>query len=73
MTVQELKTHLSALPESDRADLADFLLDSLETSELEIEPEFEAELDRRVADYESGKDLGRPVDDVIAELREKYS
>jgi putative addiction module component (TIGR02574 family) len=32
-----------------------------------------AELKRRVADIKNGKVIGKPADQVFAELREKYS
>ena len=73
MTVEELKTHLSTLPEQDRAELANFLLDSLDDPDIEFNPEFAAELDRRVAEIENGQAEGRPAEVVFAELRKKYS
>jgi putative addiction module component (TIGR02574 family) len=79
MTVEQIKMQLLALPGEDRADLALFLLRSLELDgegeEVE-EPEWDrawgAEATRRMCEMESGKVAGIPAEDVLARLREKY-
>ena len=72
-TAQRLRTELATLDSDDRADLAYFLLQSLdEEVDPNVEAEWDAELDRRIADIESGKLQGIPGDEVMAELREMF-
>ena len=63
-------SHLSG---PDRVQLALDLWESLEDADREaafpMTPELEAELDRRVAEMEADGDLGRPWDEVLAEVR----
>ena len=69
----DLREQLARLPEEDRAALADFLLDSLSPEyEAKLEEEFEAELKRREEEILSGRVVGVPAEQVMAELRERY-
>ena len=73
-TAQRLRTELATLNSEDRADLACFLLESLnEESDANCEAELDTELDRRIAEIESGNLQGIPGDEVMAELREMFS
>ena len=74
----KLKVQLATLPATERADLAYFLLQSLgpengaaDTDE-DDEAEFDAELERRWEEIVSGKAVGRPMEEVLADLRKKY-
>jgi putative addiction module component (TIGR02574 family) len=72
--LEQLKPILAALSASDRAELASFLIRSLDREEdAGAEAAWDAELARRLADMESGKVVGIPAAQVFAELREKYS
>ena len=72
-TAQRLRSELATLDSDDRADLAYYLLQSLdEEVDPNVEAEWDAELDRRIADIESGKLQGIPGDEVMAELREMF-
>jgi putative addiction module component (TIGR02574 family) len=71
-TIEQLKTKASALSSVDRADLAHFLLSSLESEEAGHEDEWKTEIARRIAEIRSGKAKGRPADEVLAELREQF-
>jgi putative addiction module component (TIGR02574 family) len=71
-SLQEWKTHLSALRSSDRAELAHFLLASLEPEEDGAEEAWDGEASRRVEEIRSGHAAGRPVDAFLAELREQF-
>jgi putative addiction module component (TIGR02574 family) len=74
MTTDQLKSVLSELGSQERVELVRYLIDSLhEEGELQVDPAWEAELDRRVEEMRSGEVPGIPADEVIAELREKYS
>jgi len=68
--VEQIKTRARSLSSAERADLASFLIDSLEDEE--AGRAWKAEIARRVADIRSGGAVGRPLDDVLAELRERY-
>ena len=70
--VEQLKSQTSTLSAPERADLAYFLISSLESEEEEVEEAWRAEIARRVADIRSGSAVGRPVDEVLAELRKRY-
>ena len=55
-TMQQLKGQLERLPSQERAELAHFLLCSLEQEvDADADTAWEAELARRVADIQSGK------------------
>lgn len=73
-TLEQLKYQLGQLSDNDRAELAEFLLQSLEPSESEeeIEAAWAAELDRRGKEIENGTVVGEPVEKVMADLRAKY-
>jgi putative addiction module component (TIGR02574 family) len=71
--VEELKPALAQLSERDRADLAYYLLRSLDAEEdVDAEDAWEAELARREEDITSGRAVCEPIDEVLARLREKY-
>lgn len=74
MTTDQLKSELRELDSQDRVELIRYLIDSLsEDGECQVDPVWEAELDRRVEEMRSGKVPGIPAHEVIAEIREKYS
>jgi putative addiction module component (TIGR02574 family) len=73
-TAEKLKSELSRLSLPERAELAHFLISSLEEEvDADAEAAWEAELAQRMAEIKSGKAVGEPADKVFAELREKYS
>jgi len=75
MTVaaESLKTQAGELSSRERADLAYFLLTTLDgPAEEDAEQEVNLEIERRVAEIRGGMAIGRPVEDVLVELREKY-
>jgi putative addiction module component (TIGR02574 family) len=69
--IEQWKAQLMTLPQDDRAELAHFLLSSLGPEDDEVEPSLE-EIARRVDEIRSGRAIGRPVDEFLAELRERY-
>lgn len=70
---ERLRTELAVLDSEDRADLAYFLLQSLdEEVDPSIEVAWDAELDRRIADIENGSVKGIACDEVLSELREMF-
>ena len=73
-TVESMKHQLLMLPVPDRAELAQFLLHSLQaTVDPEEESAWDDELSRRIDEIESGADAGELSDAVFEELRAKYS
>lgn len=70
--VEQLKTQAGQLTGSERAELAYFLLTSLEPAEEGVDAAWRAEIQRRVTEIRAGQARGRPVDEVLAELREQY-
>jgi putative addiction module component (TIGR02574 family) len=66
--IQKIKNQLKKLPISQQAELADFLIESLEQ-----EDAWDKELARRVKEIKSGRARGTPAEKVFAKLREKYS
>lgn len=70
--VEMLKSQMATLSVPERADLAHFLLSSLEPEEEGAEEAWRDEIARRVAEIRSGQAVGRPVDEVLAELRARY-
>lgn len=71
-TVERLKSQVNALSGPERADLAYFLLTSLEPEEEGVEEAWRVEITRRVAEIRGGRAKGRSADDVLAELRERH-
>jgi len=70
----KLKSQLSQLSTMERAELAHFLIRSLdEEADEESESAWDAELERRMEEIRSGKAFGEPADKVFSQLREKYS
>ena len=70
--VEQLKSQASTLTVPERAELAYFLLNSLEPEEVGAEEAWRVEIARRVAEIRNGQAVGRPADEVLAELRERY-
>jgi putative addiction module component (TIGR02574 family) len=69
--VEHWKNQLITLSTSERAELAHFLLSSLEPEDEGMETAWDAEASRRVAEISSAHAIGRPVEELLAELRER--
>jgi putative addiction module component (TIGR02574 family) len=70
--VEKLKSQANSLSAPERADLAYYLLSSLEPEEEGVEEAWRTEIARRVAEIRAGTAKGRPAEEVLAELRERY-
>jgi putative addiction module component (TIGR02574 family) len=70
--VENLKSQFSALSVPERADLTHFLLSGIEPEEDGVEEAWQAEISRRLAEIRAGTAVGRPVEEVLAELRRRY-
>ena len=68
--VDELSARVKALPAEDRARLAEELLESLQgEADAEAEAAWDREIERRVAEIESGSVRLIPAEEVHAEAR----
>ena len=70
---EKLKSELSQLSSQERAEIAHFLLHSLDDKDPDAEVAWDSELAARLEDIKSGKAIVEPAATVFAELREKYS
>jgi putative addiction module component (TIGR02574 family) len=70
-TLQDLKNAASGLPASERADLAQFLLRSLDEQDEEgVRAEWLALAEQRMAEVRAGKIVGVPAEEVLKNLLE---
>jgi len=73
-TAEKIRAIALQLSEDERAQLAHSLILSLEDgTDEDWEALWGAELDRRLAKIDSGESSGRPAEDVLADIRSKYS
>jgi putative addiction module component (TIGR02574 family) len=73
-TAEQMKTQLLGFSLRDRAELARFLIASLdEGQDPDAEPAWDAELSRRLTDIENGLEPGEPAASVFPEMRAKHS
>ena len=70
--VEQLKSQASSLTKIEKADLACFLLSSLEPEEAGAQEAWRTEIDRRVTEIRAGTATGRPVEEVLRELKERF-
>ena len=71
LTLQELKNVTSSLPAAERAELAQFLLGSLDEPDEEgTRSEWLALAERRMAEVRAGKVVGIPAAEVVKGLLE---
>ena len=69
-TLDQWKSDLSALPVTERAELAQYLLDSLEGDEQTAKMEWLALAKQRMADVGAGRVTGIPAAEVLKSLVE---
>ncbi len=72
-TAEKLKSELLQRSPQDRAELAHFLLHSLDVADPGAEAVWDAELAKRMEEIKCGKAVGEPSAKVFGELRDKYS
>ncbi|MBE9073243.1 addiction module protein [Microcystis sp. LEGE 08355] len=73
-TAETLKIELAQLSVQDRAELAYFLIHSLDEGvDDNVLEAWDRELTERLAEIYAGTAKGEPSDKVLLELREKYS
>ena len=69
VSLDDLKMTLSGLPLPDRAELARYLLHTLEPADEEAASEWLALAERRMDDVRAGRVVGIPADKVMDNLR----
>jgi len=70
---ERVKQEVLQLPESDRAELAHLLIESLdEIEEVGAEAAWDAELERRLKRVEEGESHSHPAHEVLAEIKDRY-
>ncbi|HUG13114.1 MAG TPA: addiction module protein [Opitutaceae bacterium] len=71
ITVQELFDEARKLPPAQASELMDLLLvKAVEVPDAEVEAAWRREIQRRIAEIESGRETGVDGDEVMAELRQ---
>lgn len=70
-TLQTLKATAASLPAPDRAELAHFLLRSLDSEAADVRAEWLAVAEQRMADVRAGKVVGIPAEEVLKNLLRK--
>jgi putative addiction module component (TIGR02574 family) len=70
--IESLKDQVATLSISERAELAYFLLTSIEPEDEGAETAWDEEASRRVEEISSGRAVGRPAEELLAELREQF-
>jgi putative addiction module component (TIGR02574 family) len=71
-SLDQLLDTILALPASDRAVIADAVMDSLDPPDPQVEQAVLKLARQRLADYDSGKEAAIPVEDVLKELDEMF-
>ena len=67
-TLEQLKVTLSSLPAAERAELAQYLLRSLDPEEEGAKAEWLALAEQRMADVRAGRVTGIPAEEVLKNL-----
>jgi len=70
--MKQLKSQLEQLSAKDKAELASFLLGSLEPEDEGVTAAWDLEIARRVDEIRSGRAAGSSAEEVFAELRKEY-
>ncbi|MGH7172449.1 MAG: addiction module protein [Gemmataceae bacterium] len=70
-SLEEWKTALITLPAQQRAELAHYLLHTLDAAEPDAAAEWLALAQRRMDDVRAGKAVGIPAEQVLESLRER--
>jgi putative addiction module component (TIGR02574 family) len=70
--MKQLKSRLEHLSAKDKAELACFLLGSLEPEDDGVTAAWDLEITRRVEEIRSGRASGTSAEEVFAELRLEY-
>lgn len=70
-SLELLEAEAMKLPEAQRLLLAERLFQSTELA-IPLDPEWEAEIARRIAEFDAGEVEAIPMEQVMANLRTKY-
>jgi putative addiction module component (TIGR02574 family) len=72
--VEKLKPLVASLAVEELYELLEYIEERLPppNPDDDFDPEYRAELDRRLEDMRSGKDPGMPAEEFMRQMREKY-
>jgi putative addiction module component (TIGR02574 family) len=71
---ERIKSELVGLTPQDRAELVRFLIESLDGDEEQgVAAAWDEELKRRAEEIQSGRVTGEPAENLLREMRAKYS
>ena len=71
---EKIRIDLSSLNDAERAELAHYLIRSLDAeTDADAESAWDVELERRAKEIRDGKASGEPAEKVFSDLRAKYS
>lgn len=74
LDIKDIAHKALCLPPEERAELAHTLIESLDKSiDDDVNIAWEQEIEKRVNEIKRGVAKGRPAEDVLAEIRSKYS
>ena len=73
MTADEILERIRNLPESERRELVQQILDEFTEYDDELTPEQIAELDRRAEDALKHPGRGKPIEEVFAEIEKRFA
>lgn len=75
IVAEKLRAELTKLKETERGELAHFLIQSLDSSleDGDAETVWDAEIERRAEEIKSGHAIGVPADKVFSEILAKHS
>jgi hypothetical protein len=70
--IELIKSQAESLTDEERAELAHFFLSTLDDLDSRPQTQWDVDLARRVAEIRAGTAKGRDVDEVLAELEERF-
>lgn len=73
METKKIKDEISDLPVDMRAEIADFILETLNKPDPDVQQAWAKEARRRLDEFEAGRIEAIPGEQVHHELRQKYS
>ncbi|MGA1826371.1 MAG: addiction module protein [bacterium] len=73
LLMEEIANKALDLSSKERAKLVHELILSLDTKDEGVEKAWDMEIERRVKEIKNGTAKGRPAEDILAEIRIKYS
>lgn len=70
---ERIKEKLGTLSVEERAELAEFLISSLDSGDADFDDDLDAKLASRAKEIDGGLVQGKPADEVLSELWKKHA